>query len=112
MPLPYSAKAPIPPESRLMGIANAPLILRVRAHRSRHLYKTGGARGCNTMTMTVEKVMGKPRRRDGGQDHHQPDLFIFFTLASVASIDAASSRIAFASRSAASLRSCDRSARS
>ena len=34
-----------------------------------------------------------------------PDLFIFFTFASVASIDAANSRIAFARRSAASLAS-------
>src|SRR6478752_5099015 len=39
----------------------------------------------------------------GKPDH--PDLFIFFTFASVASIDAANSRIAFASRSAASLAS-------
>lgn len=40
-----------------------------------------------------------------GAAEPQPDLFIFFTLASVASIDAANSRIAFASRSAASLAS-------
>lgn len=54
----------------------------------------------------------KPHAFRRGRKTHQPDLFIFFTLASVASIEAASSNIAFANRSAASLGSCDRSARS
>jgi hypothetical protein len=47
-----------------------------------------------------------------GKSDHEPDLLIFFTFASVASIDAANSRIAFARRSAASFASRDRSARS
>jgi len=90
---------------------------RAPAHGRIYLHETRGASDhepAKRRQRPLGSRSGRKRlRRDGGQPNdHPPDLFIFFTLASVASIDAASSRMAFANRSAASLGSCDRSARS
>jgi len=75
-------------------------------HRNARVPRNPACKNSQLFGFELVDVVKAPAGANLGQgkpDH--PDLFIFFTFASVASIDAANSRIAFARRSAASLAS-------